>query len=73
MKKTFKLIDLDCANGAAKMEAAIKKLEGVKDASVSFLSQKMTIDAEDDKFDEIVKQAVKVCKKVEPDCEIVVK
>ena len=70
MKKTFKLIDLDCANCAAKMEAAIKKLDGVNDASVSFLSQKMTIDAEDDKFDEIVKQAVKVCKKVEPDCMI---
>ena len=73
MKKTFKLIDLDCANCAAKMEAAIKKLDVVNDASVSFLSQKMTIDAEDDKFDEIVKQAVKVCKKVEPDCEVVVK
>ena len=73
MKKTFKLIDLDCANCAAKMEAAIKKLDGVNDASVSFLSQKMTIDAEDDKFDEIVKQAVKVCTKVEPDCEVVVK
>ena len=73
MKKTFKLIDLDCANCAAKMEAAIKKLDGVNDASVSFLSQKMTIDAEDDKFDEIIKQAVKVCKKVEPDCEVVVK
>ena len=71
MKKHFKLIDLDCANCAAKMEAAIKKLDGVNDASVSFLSQKMTIDAEDDKFDEIVKQAVKVCKKVEPDCQIV--
>lgn len=73
MKKTFKLIDLDCANCAAKMEDAIKKLPGVNDASVSFLTQKMTIDAEDAKFDEIVKQAVKVCKKVEPDCEIVVK
>ena len=73
MKKTFKLIDLDCANCAAKMEAAIKKMDGVNDASVSFLSQKMTIDAEDAKFDEIVKQAVKVCKKVEPDCEVVVK
>ena len=73
MKKRYKMIDLDCANCAAKMEAAIKKLDGVNDASVSFLSQKMTIDAEDDKFDEIVKQAVKVCKKVEPDCEVVVK
>ena len=73
MKKTFQMIDLDCANCAAKMEDAIKKRPGEKNAAVSFLSQKMTIDAEDDKFDEIVKQAVKVCKKVEPDCEVVVK
>ena len=73
MKKTFKLIDLDCANCAAKMENAIKKIDGVTDASVSFMSQKMTIEADDARFDEIVKEAVKVCKKVEPDCEIVLK
>lgn len=73
MKKTFKLIDLDCANCAAKMEEAIKKIDGVANATVSFMSQKMTIEADDARFDEIVKEAVKVCKKVEPDCEIVVK
>lgn len=73
MKKTFKLIDLDCANCAAKMENAIKKIDGVTDASVSFMGQKMTIEADDARFDEIVKEAVKVCKKVEPDCEIVLK
>ena len=73
MKKTFKLVDLDCANCAAKMETAIKKIDGVTDASVSFMSQKLTIEADDDKFDAIVKEAVKVCKKVEPDCEIVLK
>ena len=73
MKKTFKLIDLDCANCAAKMEEAIKKIDGVTNASVSFMSQKMTIEADDARFDAIVKEAVKVCKKVEPDCEIVVK
>ena len=73
MKKTYKLIDLDCANCAAKMENAIKKIEGVSDASVSFLTQKMTIDAEDARFDEIMKQVVKACRKVEPDCEIVLK
>lgn len=73
MKKTFKLIDLDCANCAAKMEAAIKKIDGVADATVSFMSQKMTIEADDARFDDIVKEAVKVCKKVEPDCEVVVK
>ena len=71
MKKTFKLIDLDCANCAAKMETAIKKLPGVEDASVSFMTQKMTIDADSAQFDDIMKQVVKVCKKVEPDCEIV--
>lgn len=73
MKKTFKLIDLDCANCAAKMEEAIKKINGVTSASVSFMAQKMTIEAPDEKFDSIVKEAVKVCKKVEPDCEIVIK
>lgn len=73
MKKTFKMIDLDCANCAAKMEAVIKKLDGVTDATVSFLMQKMTIEADDARFDAIVKEAVKVCKKVEPDCEVVIK
>ena len=73
MKKTFKLIDLDCANCAAKMENAIQKLDGVHDASVSFMTQKMTLDAEDERFDAIVQEVVKVCKKVEPDCEIVIK
>lgn len=70
MKKKFKLQDLDCANCAAKMEDAIKKIDGVNDANVSFMTQKMTIDAEDDKFDDIMKQVVDICKKVEPDCVI---
>lgn len=70
MKKKFKLQDLDCANCAAKMEEAIKKLDGVHDASVSFMTQKMMVDAEDEKFEEIMQQVVKVCAKVEPDCKI---
>ena len=70
MKKKFKLEDLDCANCAAKMEDAIKKIPGVNDASVSFMMQKMTIDADDARFDEIVKEAVAICAKVEPDCQI---
>ena len=70
MKKTYQLTDLDCANCAAKMETAIKKTDGVSDASVSFLTQKMTVDADDSRFDEIMKQVVKACKKVEPDCVI---
>lgn len=70
MKKKFKLQDLDCANCAAKMEDAIRKLEGVNDASVSFLTQKLTLDADDERFEEILDQAVKVCRRVEPDCKI---
>lgn len=70
MKKKFKLTDLDCANCAAKMEDAIKKLDGVSDASVSFMTQKMTIEADESRFDEIMKEVVAVCKKVEPDCVI---
>lgn len=70
MKKKFKLQDLDCANCAAKMEDAIKKLPGVNDASVSFMTQKMTIDADDTQFDDIMKKVVDVCAKVEPDCRI---
>lgn len=72
MKKKFKLVDLDCANCAAKMEDAIKKIPGVNDASVSFLTQKMMIDADDARFDEILREAVRVCAKVEPDCQIII-
>ena len=49
-------IEVDCANCAAKMEDALKKLDGVNDASVSFMMQKMTIDADDARFDEIMKE-----------------
>ena len=73
MKKTFKVVDLDCAHCAAKMEEAIKKLPGVHDATMNFLAQKLIVDAEDEKFDVIMQEVVKVCKKVEPDCEILVK
>ena len=70
MKKKFKLQDLDCANCAAKMEEAIKKIDGVSDASVSFMTQKMTIEAEDERFDAIMDEVARVCAKVEPDCKI---
>ena len=70
MKKKFKLQDLDCANCAAKMEDSIKKIDGVNDASVSFMTQKMMVDADDARFDDIMKEVVKVCANVEPDCKI---
>ena len=71
MKKKFNLQDLDCANCAAKMEEAIKKIDGVNDASVNFMSQKMVVDADESRFDSIMDEIVKVCAKVEPDCVIV--
>lgn len=70
MKKRFKLIDLDCANCAAKMENAIKKIDGVTNASVNFLTQKMVVEADDSRFDEIMAQVVQVCRKVDGDCTI---
>ena len=71
MKKKFKLEDLDCANCAAKMEEAIKKIEGVNDANVSFMTQKMTVTFEEGQDAKAVMTEVfKACRKVEPDCEI---
>ncbi len=73
MKKTFKMVDLDCANCARKMEDAIRKLDGVTDVTISFLTQKLTIEADDERFDEIMQAAAKCCRKVEPDCRILLK
>lgn len=70
MKKVFKMQDLDCANCAAKMENAVKKIAGVNSAAISFMTQKLTIDAEDDRFEAIMDEVIKACKKVEPDCTI---
>ena len=70
MKKTYKLIDLECANCAAKMQAAIEKLDGVHSASVNFMTQNLTLDADDERFEEILKKAADCIKKVEPDCKI---
>jgi len=71
MKKKFELEDLDCANCAAKLEAAIKKIEGVQSAGVNFLTQKLTLEAADEDFDAVMKEVVKVAKKTIPDVVIV--
>ena len=73
MKKRFNMVDLDCANCAAKMEAGIKKIPGVNDAAVSFLAQKLVLDADDARFDEILKQAIAAIKKVDSNVEVIVK
>ena len=73
MKKTNALDELDCANCGLKMEEAVRKIEGVKSVNISFMTQKITLEADDADFDRVLKEAVKACKKVEPDCRIVVK
>lgn len=72
MKKTFNLSELDCASCAVKMEDAIKKIDGVESASISFMTQKLTIEADESAFDDIIKKAAKACKRIEPDCKIIV-
>ena len=69
MKKHYK-IEIDCANCAAKVEEAIKKIDGVHGASVSFMTQKLTLDADDARYDEILQQVITTAKKIEPDCEL---
>lgn len=71
MKKTYKINDLDCAHCAAKMEEKIKAIEGVTNANVNFIAQKLTIEAADEIFDEVVKKAALICREVEPDCTVV--
>lgn len=73
MKKTFMMEDLDCANCARKMEEAIAKLDGVQEVHVNFLTQKMVLTADDDRFDEIAKAAAKCCSRVDADCRVILK
>ena len=72
MKKTFKIEDLDCPNCAAKLEKAISGIEGVNKASVSFISQKMIIDADDTQMDNIISKIPSVAKKAVPDCTVII-
>lgn len=71
MKKVFRLEDLDCANCAAKMERAIAKLDGVQAVSVNFMAQRLTVEAADEQFAQVMDRVRKVCAKIEPDCRIV--
>ncbi len=70
MKRVYKLEDLDCANCAAKMERAVAKIDGVDSVSISFMAQRMSIDADEKRFEEIMDRVEKACKRVEPDCRI---
>ena len=73
MKKTFCMNNLDCANCSAKMEKAILKIDGVKSATVSFFAQKLVLEAEDDKWDAVVRAACEAVSRVDSNCTVNVK
>lgn len=70
MRKTYRLQDLDCANCAAKMEDAISRIDGVEKATISFMTQKLTLVADESRFDSILDEAQRVCSRIERDCVI---
>lgn len=70
MKKTLK-IEVDCANCANLIEESAKKVQGIKNVVVNFMTQKMIVDFEENvNCDDVIKNVITACKKVEPDCEI---
>ena len=71
MRKSFKLDEIDCATCALKLEDAIRKVDGVDDVKVNFLTQKLTLSASDERFDEVLDRVIALVAKVEPDCEVV--
>lgn len=71
MKKTFRLEGLDCANCAAKIEKKVKAMDGVKDATVSFFAQKLVLEADDGRFDEVARKVAEVVHHTDADCTMV--
>ena len=71
MKKQFKLDEIDCANCARKLQDELAKLDGVKSVSVNFMTQKLTLEADDAEFDEVLDRVVEFTADAEPDCEII--
>lgn len=70
MKKTWQLEDLDCAHCAMKMQQGIAALEGVVAVSLNYLSARLTIEADERDMDRIIREAAKICQRIEPDCRI---
>lgn len=71
MRKSYKLDEIDCANCARKLQDKIAALDGVQDASVNFMTQKLTLQAEDDRFDDVLDRVISLVSDIEPDCEII--
>lgn len=70
MKKQYRLINLDCANCAAKMEQEIARLPGVQSAAVNFMTAKLTLEADDARFPDLKTEAAAVIRRIEPDCQL---
>ncbi len=70
MKKVVQMINLECAHCASKMENAIAKLEGVNSVTINFMLQKLTLDCKEENMSDVLQQAQKICKKIEPSCKL---
>lgn len=70
MKKVLKIENLDCANCAAKLERRISKIDGVVKANVNFIGERLTLEADDERFDAVLQETIRLAKIVEPDCKI---
>ena len=71
MKKRFIIEELCCANCAAKMEEAIRRLDGVQSANINFLTQKLTLEADEADFSRLLDEAERIVRRIEPDCVLV--
>lgn len=71
MRKSFNLDEIDCATCALKLQDALAKLDGVDQVSVNFLTQKLTLTAADERFDDVLERVLARASQIEPDCEIV--
>lgn len=71
MRKSFKLDEIDCANCARKLQDELARLDGVDAVSVNFMTQKLTLSAADECFDDVLERVVTLAARIEPDCEIV--
>ena len=72
MRKSFKLDEIDCANCARELQDELAKIEGVKSVSVNFMTQKLTLEAADAEFDDVLQRVIDYTEEAEPDCEILV-
>lgn len=70
MKKQIRISNLDCANCAAKIEREINKIEGVNEAALSFIAGRLVLDVEEEKYENVKNEIVKIAKKVEPDVQL---